>query len=81
MLRRLPRRLVEVAAGLSQPSSTRLLADRLAEATVRRLAEQGVQADVHVVELRDHAYDITAQMLRGFGSDALDEVVRAGAGG
>ncbi|MGP3920087.1 FMN reductase [Nonomuraea sp. 10N515B] len=33
-------KLVVVTAGLTQPSSTRLLADRLAEAVTRRLAEQ-----------------------------------------
>jgi FMN reductase len=68
-------RLVVITAGLSQPSSTRLLADRLAEATVRRLAEDAVQADVTTVELRDHAHDITSRLLHGFAGDALEDVI------
>jgi FMN reductase len=44
-------KLVVVSAGLSVPSSTRLLADRLAAAVSGRAradAPMGVQADVHV---------------------------------
>lgn len=70
-------RLVVVSAGLSQPSSTRLLADRLTAAVVRQLANAGGQVQVQVVELLDHAHDITTQMLRGFAGDALDEALRA----
>ena len=51
-------KLAVVSAGLSKPSSTRLLADRLAEATVRRLGEEGREAEVAVIELRDLAVDI-----------------------
>ena len=40
------RRLVVVAAGLSQPSSTRLLADRLATATTEALADQDVSVEL-----------------------------------
>ncbi|KAA2267081.1 oxidoreductase [Solihabitans fulvus] len=59
-------RLVVVSAGLSQPSSTRLLADRLAEATGRRLAGAGRAVDVDVVELRDLAVDIANNLVTGF---------------
>jgi FMN reductase len=71
------RRIVVLAAGLSQPSSTRLLADRLGGAAAHALARQGVEADVEVVELRDHAHAITDAMLTGFPSGALREVVDA----
>jgi FMN reductase len=75
------RKLTVVSAGLSQPSSTRLLADRLAEATVDRLREQGVDAEVTVIELRDLAHDITNNLLTGFPSPklgtALDAVTNA----
>lgn len=60
------RTLVVVTAGLSQPSSTRLLADRLAAAAVRRLDESLVEASVEVVELREHAQDLVNNMLTGF---------------
>ena len=36
------RSIVVISAGLSQPSSTRLLADRLADATVTELAARGI---------------------------------------
>ena len=75
------RTIAVVTAGLSQPSSTRLLADRLAAATTSALLDLGVEADVDVVELRDLAHDLTDHMLTGFPSptlrDALDRVVRA----
>jgi FMN reductase len=65
-------KLTVVTAGLSQPSSTRLLADRLTAATQRDLAARGqASADVTVIELRDLAHDITDQLLTGFGRPAL----------
>ena len=67
--------LVVVSAGLGRPSSTRLLADRLADASVRHLAGAGVTGDVRVVELRDHAHDITTQLLRGFAGPELEEII------
>ncbi|GLU45729.1 FMN reductase [Nocardiopsis ansamitocini] len=69
------RRVVVVTAGLSTPSSTRLLADRLAASAVRSLREQGHQATVETVELRDHARDLADRMLTGFASPGLAEVV------
>jgi FMN reductase len=60
------RRLVVVAAGLSQPSSTRLLADRLATATTAALADHDVSVELEVVELRDHARALVDHLLTGF---------------
>ena len=54
--------IVVVSAGLSNPSSTRLLADRLAAATEEALGE----AAVTHVELRDLAHQLTDQLLTGF---------------
>jgi FMN reductase len=71
------RKLAVVSAGLSQPSSTRLLADRLTEATVDRLREQGIEVDVTVVELRDLAHDITNNLLTGFPSPKLDAALQS----
>lgn len=70
-----PVRLAVVSAGLSVPSSTRLLADRLAEATRRLLAEDGHEAEVRVIELRDLAGDIANNLVTGFPSAALEEAV------
>ena len=69
--------LVVVSAGLGQPSSTRLLADRLTSATVDRLREQDVETEVRVIELRDLAHDITNNLLTGFASPKLQEALDA----
>jgi FMN reductase len=74
------RSLVVVSAGLSQPSSTRLLADQLAAATA---AASENPLGVRVVELRDLAHDIANHLLTGFPppalKDALDAVAAADA--
>ncbi|MER5628569.1 FMN reductase [Streptosporangium sp. NPDC002544] len=70
-------RLVVVSAGLGLPSSTRLLADRLAEATVRRLSGDGHPAEVRVIELRDLATDIAANLVTGFPGATLREAIEA----
>ena len=71
------RSLVVVTAGLSQPSSSRLLADRLAVAAERLLRDAGVEPRVQVVELRDHAGDLTNNLLTGFPSPSLQEAIDA----
>ncbi|MEV7530684.1 FMN reductase [Streptomyces hydrogenans] len=68
-------KLVAVSAGLSSPSSTRLLADRLTQATRYRLAEQEYAVDVEVVELRDLAVDIAHHFVTGFPSEALQGAI------
>ncbi|GAA4896156.1 FMN reductase [Actinomycetospora straminea] len=65
------RTLAVVSAGLSVPSSTRLLADRLTDATVTALAERGVEVRPEVVELRDHARDLADHLVTGFPKAAL----------
>ncbi|MFW6774889.1 FMN reductase [Nocardioides sp. CPCC 205120] len=76
-------RVVVVTAGLSQPSSTRLLADRLADAVTAALAERGEQVELDVVELRDHAHALADHLLTGFATgdlaDAIGAVARADA--
>src|SRR4051812_28323374 len=72
-------RLVVVSAGLSVPSSTRLLADRLAAATVDALGD----VEVTHVELRDLAHQLTDQLLTGFPAPELaaaEAAVRAADG-
>ncbi|WP_420034982.1 CE1759 family FMN reductase [Streptomyces sp. cg28] len=69
-------KLVVVSAGLSSPSSTRLLADRLTAATLHR-----VDAEVEVIELRDLATEIAQHFVTGFPqarlAAALDAVAAA----
>jgi len=69
------RDLVVVTAGLSQPSSTRLLADRLTDATERSLREAGLEPATEVVELREHAQDLANHLLTGFPSEGLQATI------
>ena len=71
------RRIVVVQAGLGQPSSTRLLADRLATATGDALLERGHEAEVDVVDLREHAHDLANTLLTGFATGGLRDAVDA----
>jgi len=71
------RSIVVVSAGLSQPSTTRLLADRLAAAVDRHLRDVGIEPDLRVIELRDHAQDLTNNLLTGFPSPRLQAAIDA----
>ncbi|MFF0590963.1 CE1759 family FMN reductase [Streptomyces sp. NPDC003781] len=65
-------KLVVVSAGLSVPSSTRLLADRLAAAAApAATAPEPAPAEVRVIELRDLAVEIAHTFTNGFPAPAL----------
>jgi len=68
---------VVVSAGLGVPSSTRLLADRLAAATERHLRDAGIESGIAVVELREHAQDLVSHLLTGFPSPTLQAAIDA----
>jgi FMN reductase len=59
-------KLIAVSAGLSVPSSTRLLADRLTDEVRERLADQDHKVEVDVVELRTLAVAIANNLVTGF---------------
>jgi len=74
------RKIAVVSAGLSQPSSTRLLADRLSEAVVRRLGDRDSAGEpfaieVDVIDLRDYAQDVTNNLITGFASPTLEKAI------
>lgn len=77
------RRIAVISAGLSNPSSTRMLADRLAAATVSALSTKEdadgtpIMATVDTIELRDLAHDITNNLLTGFAPPALESAINA----
>ncbi|MCD5347520.1 FMN reductase [Agromyces sp. H3Y2-19a] len=71
------KKIVVVSAGLSTPSSTRQLADRLAADAVAALGERGVEAEVRTFELRELAHDITNHLLLGFAPPKLEEALDA----
>ncbi|MFC9278624.1 CE1759 family FMN reductase [Streptomyces collinus] len=68
-------RLVVVSAGLSAPSSTRLLGDRLATAVDRH-----TPVDTQVIELRDLAVEIAHNFTNGFAGKNLAAAQEAVAG-
>ena len=70
-------KVVVVTAGLSNPSSTRILADQLAAASAAALEAGGLAVEVEVVELRDLAHAITDTLLTGFPAGALADAVAA----
>jgi FMN reductase len=65
-------RLAVVTAGLSQPSSTRLLADLLTSSVVGHLEGD---VDVEVVELRPLAHDLANAFATGFPAGGLTEAI------
>ncbi|GAA3970134.1 FMN reductase [Actinomadura viridis] len=68
------RTLAVVSAGLSEPSSTRLLADRLAAATAAALPGE---TEVVTAELREHAHDLAANLVTGFAPRPLRAAIDA----
>jgi FMN reductase len=69
------RTIVLVSAGLSVPSSSRMLADQLAAATQTQLRELGTETVLQTVELRDYAVDIANHLVTGFAPPALARVL------
>jgi FMN reductase len=59
------RRVVAVTAGLTNPSSTRLLTDQIAEAVTAQVTARGEAVEVTVVELRELAGELAAYMASG----------------
>jgi FMN reductase len=70
------RKIAVIAAGVSSPSSTRMLADRLAAAVGEALRSAGVPAQVEIVELRGHARALADAIVTGFPSGELRDAIR-----
>ena len=72
-----------VTAGLTTPSSSRLLADQLTAAVQDELSARGQTSRSEVIEVRDHAHDLTNNLLTGFPSGdlarAIDSLVKSDA--
>ncbi|GAB93103.1 CE1759 family FMN reductase [Gordonia rhizosphera] len=69
--------LVAVNAGLGEPSSTRLLVDRLVDAVTGELADSPITVDVTIVDLRDLVVDIGRSLASGFAVGAVREAVES----
>ncbi|MBO0772601.1 MAG: NAD(P)H-dependent oxidoreductase [Actinobacteria bacterium] len=70
-------RLVVVSAGTSDPSSTRLLADRAAQRVGALAASHGSTVTVGVIDLREIATDITTALTSQLTTPALQQAVAA----
>jgi len=75
-----PFRLAVVSAGTSDPSSTRLLADRTAQRVTALAAQHGHPVTVSVIELREIAADITTALVSQLITPKLQKAVTALAG-
>jgi FMN reductase len=62
---KMSRRIIVLSAGLSQASSTRLLADRIASAVEAQITARGEAVEFEVVELKDIAIDLATSMTTG----------------
>src|SRR4051794_39217046 len=69
-------RIAVVTAGLREPSSTRLLADRLTEAVRARLRANGEDCEAQLVELRPLARPLADNLVTGFPAPVLEEAIR-----
>lgn len=72
-----PLRLVVVSAGTSDPSSTRLLADRIAGRVSALAAVRGNEAKVRVIDLRELATEITTALVAQLNGPKLEKAVAA----
>jgi len=69
------KRLVVISAGTGNPSSTRQLADRIAQKSLDLLGQAGTQATASVIELGPLAVDTARAAVAGFPGEALQEAI------
>ena len=67
--------LVVVSAGTSDPSSTRMLADRVAARVVARAAERETQVKVSVIDLREIATEISTALVSQLVGPGLERAI------
>jgi FMN reductase len=74
---RQPFTLVVVTAGTSDPSSTRMLADQLAQRVTDLASRRGDQVTTQVIDLRELATEITTAMVSQLAGPKLQQAVAA----
>lgn len=67
--------LAIVSAGVSDPSSTRLLADRIAQNTIDTLRGAGTEVTLSVIDLGPIATDIARSLVSGFATPKVQEAI------
>jgi FMN reductase len=70
-------KLAVISGGLREPSSTRLLADRITAAVAGALADKNLTADASVIELRHLGRAVMDTLLTGFAPSELESVFEA----
>jgi FMN reductase len=69
--------LLVISAGTSDPSSTRLLADRIASRAAALAARRGTTVTVSVIELRELAADIASALTTQLVTPKLEQAIAA----
>jgi FMN reductase len=64
-----------INAGVSDPSTTRLLANQIAHKTVEELHDSGMQATVTVIDLGPIAVDIARSVVSGFPNETVQAAI------
>lgn len=75
-----PIRLVVISAGVSDPSSTRLLADRIAQKSLDRLSAAGLSTSLSIIDLAPLAVDIAKAIVAGFPAERVQAAIDSLAG-
>lgn len=75
-----PARLVVINAGVSDPSSTRMLVDRIAQRSLDRLSRAGLSTSLAIIDLAPLAIDIAKAIVAGFPGDKLQAAIDTLAG-
>jgi FMN reductase len=70
-------KLVVVTAGMSDPSSTRMLADRTAQRVVELAERRGGEVSVQVVDLRELATEVTTALISPLVGPKLRQAIAA----
>jgi FMN reductase len=70
-----PVTIAVITAGVSDPSSTRLLADRIAQRSVDLLRDAGSTAVVTVIDLAPIAVDIARSLVSGYANDTVQGAI------
>ena len=75
-----PARLVVINAGVSDPSSTRMLVHRIAQRSLDRLSGAGLSTSLAIIDLAPLAIDIAKAIVAGFPGDKLQAAIDTLAG-
>jgi FMN reductase len=70
-----PRRLIMISAGTGEPSTTRMLANRIAQSSLELLRDMDIPASAEVVEVAPLAVDVARATVGGIPSTELQAAI------